>query len=157
MPGTERPRIFWYELAQKWAIRAPALTDPIKATMFVAALRQRCSAVFHQAAQAWLVPDEALETAKELVTKYYLHYQFVGRPQPREEPAPPPPPPPPPDSAYEVFCDLVGWTGDGLLSPARARALYRQAAARLHPDVGGSADKMAALNTAWRAIRGTLA
>lgn len=149
--GGKRPRIFWYEVAQKWAIRTPPLPDPNKTKQFLAGLRQACGAVFHQQAQAWTVPAAHLEKAKDLVAKYYTHYEFV-------EKAPPPPPPisVPHGESYETFCRLVGWKHKVPLTRDGAKALYRQAAARLHPDVGGSADRMASLNDAWRAIKDKL-
>jgi hypothetical protein len=154
-PQPTRPRIFWYELAEKWAVRAPPLENAHRARLFTTALRQACGAVFHHGLQAWVIPDSALEAAKQLVTQYYRHFEFVERPKPKTAP-PPPPAPTPIDAAYETFCALVGWKGPARLSFARARALYRRAATRLHPDVGGPADQMASLNAAWRAIKDTL-
>jgi len=148
-----RPRIFWYQIAGKWAIRTPPLRDQTRAKMFTAGLRQTCAAVFHQGAQAWLVPALHLEQAKQLVVKYYKHYEFIDR---IDTQAPPPAKPSLANDAYKTFCILVGWDFAGTLTRSQARALYRQAAARLHPDVGGSADKMATLNAAWRAIRDDL-
>lgn len=148
----KRPRIFWYEVGQKWAIRTPPLPDPLKTKLFVTGLRQTCGAVFHQQAQVWTVPAKNLDKAKELVAKYYTHYEFI------EKVATPPPAPPSflhPES-YETFCTLVGWKRGTLPTRAEAKVLYRQAAARLHPDVGGSADRMASLNDAWRAIKDKL-
>jgi hypothetical protein len=152
--NSKRPRIFWHEMAGKWAIRTPPLADPARAKLFTAGLRQMCAAVFHSGAQVWLVPAAHLEAAKQLVTKYYSHYEFIDRTQKQD--APPPVVPPPADDSYKTFCILVGWKLATHLTRSQARALYRQAAARLHPDVGGSADKMAILNAAWRAIRDTL-
>lgn len=157
-----RPRIYWFETAKRWAICAVPLADPRKAEMFAAQLRQQCAAIFNQMIHAWVVDDDQLGGAQQLVTRYYGGFDFIERPQAKQaEPAqsePPPPPPPPPrprsrSSVYQVFCALVGCEEAGHLSYARARALYRHAAARLHPDVGGSSDEMAALNVAWLAVR----
>jgi hypothetical protein len=151
--ASARARVFWFELAQKWAIRTPPLADERKARMFTAALRQTCDAVFHQAMQAWTVADSALDAAREIVARYYPRYEFVERPRY----VPPPPPPDPEAQAYETFCVLVGWEGPERLSRLRARTLYRKAAARLHPDAGGSPEQMATLNAAWSTIKATLA
>ncbi len=151
---SKRPRIFWHEMAGKWAIRTPPLADPQRAKMFTAGLRQACAAVFHQGAQLWMVPATQLEKAKELVTKYYRYYEFIDRIEKQDQSRPPVPPPA--DDPYKTFCSLVGCKVATHLTRSQARALYRQAAARLHPDVGGSDDKMATLNAAWRAIRDQL-
>jgi len=162
MTGTQpiHARIYWFELANKWAIRAPVLADAHKMRRFETALRQACNAVFHHGAQAWVVDDSVLDAAKKVVAQYYRHCEVVEPPRPRVEPPPPPPPPPPPVAhvdEYDVFCALVGWRDDSvLLTFTQARRLYRRAAVRLHPDAGGSADEMAALNAAWMAIRRTL-
>jgi hypothetical protein len=152
--NSKRPRIFWHELAAKWAIRTQPLADAAREKMFTAALRQTCAAVFHRGAQVWLVPADHMEKAKQLVTKYYRYYEFIDRIERQE--GPPPVAPGPVNDAYKTFCLLVGWELGTHLTRSQARALYRQAAARLHPDIGGSADKMAALNAAWRAIRDDL-
>jgi hypothetical protein len=150
--SSKRPRIFWFELGGKWAIRTPPLADQARMKVFTAALRQTCSGVFHQKAEVWLVPDAHLETARKLVTKYYLHHEFIER-----ESKPPSDPLQTTEAAlYQTFCELVGWESANYPSREQARALYRQAAARLHPDVGGSPEKMARLNAAWRAIRNSL-
>lgn len=151
-PPPTRARIFWFERAEKWAIRTPPLADERRARMFATALRQTCEAVFHQGMQAWVVADAALEAAREIVARYYPHYEFIERPRYK----PPPPPRNPEGQAYETFCTLVGWLGPERLSIERARALYRRAAARLHPDAGGSADQMATLNAAWSTIKAKL-
>ena len=147
----KRPRIFWYEVAKKWAIRVSPLPEPTKSRLFLNNLRQLCAAVFHQQAQAWLIPEAHLEKAKDLVEKYYQHYEFVDKIHPRQDSTSLPHP-----ELYATFCKLVGWRRKTLPSHAEAKALYRQAAARLHPDVGGSADSMALLNDAWRAIKDKL-
>jgi len=159
---SQHPRIFWYELAQKWAIRAPALPDQTQANRFTTALRQQCDGVFHHGMQSWLVSEDRLPAAKQLVEKYYRYYQFIARAASEEggkihdEPSRPRSQPHE-ILDYDFFCRLVGWSEATQLSHTEAKALYRRAAAKLHPDVGGSSEKMASLNAAWRAIRDTLA
>jgi hypothetical protein len=159
MIASHRPRIFWFEAAYKWAISADPLSDRFKAQMFMATLRQECRAIFNETVRAWMIDDAHLGAAKKLIEKYYGKYEFVPRERPRAET----PPLPPPQAAvrirapaYVVFCSLVGCDQGTNLSYDRARALYRHAAARLHPDTGGSSDDMAALNVAWLAVRDML-
>lgn len=154
-----RPRIYWFETAHKWAISAAPLADARKAEMFASALRQQCRGIFNEMVHAWIVDDEHLQAAQQVVKRYYGHYELIAREQPQATPKPPPRPDKParPRSpAYIVFCALVGWDEPTGLSYDRARVLYRHAAARLHPDAGGSADEMAALNVAWVAVRDLL-
>lgn len=152
-----RPRIYWFETASKWAISAAPLTDRRKAEMFAGALRQQCRAIFNEMLRVWIVDDAHLGAAQQVVQRYYGHYEFIERERPQASPPPPPPLPARPRSAaYIVFCAMVGWDEPVNLSYDRARALYRHAAARLHPDVGGSSDEMAALNVAWLAVRDLL-
>jgi hypothetical protein len=153
MIAQQRPRIYWFEPAKKWAIRAEPLRDTRKAEMFVTALRQ-CGAVFNELMRVWIVADAHLAGARQVVTRYYGSFEFIERAPPQQEP-PPPPRSKSHSAAYDTFCRLVGWVGPHL-SYRRARALYRHAAARLHPDVGGSADDMAALNVAWLAVKDRL-
>lgn len=153
-----RPRIFWFETAHKWAISAAPLSDRSKREMFTTALRQQCSAIFNEMVHAWIVDDGHLQNAQQVIRKYYGQFEFVAREQRK---APPPPPRPQLSTrfrtpAYVVFCALVGCEQGTNLSYDNARALYRHAAARLHPDAGGSADDMAALNVAWVAVRDLL-
>lgn len=154
MIASHRPRIFWFEAAHKWAVSAAPLADARSAEKFTAALRQQCRAVFNRLVRAWMIDECHLNAARKVVTNYYGHYEFVARQQ--RQPAPPPQPTRPQSPAYIVFCALVGWDEPACLSYDRARELYRHAAARLHPDVGGSSDDMAALNVAWLAVRDML-
>jgi hypothetical protein len=149
-PNSPRARIFWFELANKWAIRAPRLADAHREHLFAAALRTACNAAFHHGAQAWMVADTAIDAAKAIMARYHPRYEFIARP--RYEP-PPPRVPVSENRAYETFCALVGWSHPERLSLKNARALYRRAARRLHPDAGGSSEKMAALNAAWWEIK----
>lgn len=154
-----RPRIFWFETAHKWAISAAQLSDRAQREMFTTAMRQQCAAIFNEMVHAWIVDDDHLRCAQQVLTKYYGQFEFIAREQPRQ--APPPPPPPQHTArvrvpAYVVFCALVGCEQGTSLSYDTARALYRHAAARLHPDAGGSSDDMAALNVAWLAVRDLL-
>ena len=104
-----------------------------------------------------MVPEDCLAAARQLVAKYYRHYLFIERWQPRPEPEPPPVYSPPRSEIYRAFCRIVAWDERAPLSYTRAKALYRHAALRLHPDVGGSSDEMALLNEAWQGIKDTLA
>jgi hypothetical protein len=156
MISPARPRIYWFEAARKWAIRAPALSDGRQAELFVAALRQQCRAVFNETVRAWMVAEAHLRAAQQVVRKHYGHYELVER---QRAQAPPPPATPPARTrapAYVVFCALVGCDQGTSLSYETARALYRNAAARLHPDAGGSSEDMAALNVAWLSVRDLL-
>jgi hypothetical protein len=147
-----RARIFWFELANKWAIRTPPLADAHKERLFVAALRQQCNAVFHHAARAWMVTDATLDAARNIVGRYHPCYEFVAR----AHYEPPPQASGSESDAYQTFCRLVGWPGPARLSSKNARALYRRAVRRLHPDAGGSSEEMAALNAAWWEIKAAL-
>ena len=157
-----RPRIYWHTLAKRWAIRIPLLLDELKARRLGADLQQMCGGVFHCGAEAWMVPENQLDPAVQLVAKYYRHYVFVDRSEPAPKPEPAPrraplwAPPPAKGETYRTFCRIVEWA-DGLpLSFAVAKHLYRRAAIRLHPDVGGSSEEMAALNATWQAIKDIL-
>jgi len=154
------PRIYWHTLAKKWAILSPPLVDELKASRFLAELRQLCGGVFHHEARAWMVPEDRLQIALRVVAKYYRHYLFVDRSEPSPEPEPerePPPASPQPKSEiYLRFCRVVAWDDNVPLSFARAKMLYRHAAMRLHPDVGGTSQEMASLNEAWQAIKDAL-
>jgi len=77
-------------------------------------------------------------------------------PEPEPEPEPPRAPPPATSETYRTFCRIVAWDDNVPLSFARAKMLYRHAALRLHPDVGGTSDEMALLNEAWQGIKDTL-
>jgi hypothetical protein len=151
-----RARIYWFEAAGKWAVAVSPLTDVREAERFSMALRQHCRAVFNQVVRAWMVDEQHLRAAQQVVRKHYGHYELVER----ERAQPPPRPAPPPSRtrapAYVVFCALVGCEQGTSLSYERARTLYRHAAARLHPDTGGSSEDMAALNVAWIAVRDLL-
>src|SRR4030095_11073138 len=123
-----RPRIYWFETAQRWAISARPLADPRKAEAFVHALRQQCRAIRNELVHAWVVDDEHLRVATQIVQRYYGQYEFVERARWQ---APPPPPPKVAKTrspAYVVFCALVGWDEPTNLSYDRARGLSRHEA-----------------------------
>lgn len=150
-----RPRIYWYDAARKWAVTAAPFADTRRTELFRQELRQQCRGIFNEIVRAWMVDDAHLAVAQQVLKKHYGTYDFVAR----ERCAPPPPPPPTARArtpAYVVFCALVGCEQGISLSYADARALYRHAAARLHPDAGGSSDDMATLNVAWLSVRDEL-
>ena len=151
-----RPRIYWFEAAGKWAIAAIPLTDTRQAELFTTALRQQCRAVFNEIVRAWMVGEEHLRAAQQVVRKHYGHYELVERQRAQAPTAPAPPPSRTRSPAYVVFCALVGCEQGTSLSYDPARTLYRHTAARLHPDAGGSSEDMAALNIAWLAVRDLL-
>lgn len=55
--------------------------------------------------------------------------------------------------ARRMFLKLTGYTGS---NPTEAKAAFRKAALRLHPDQGGNAEEFAKLNEAWECMQKTL-
>jgi len=145
----EKPRIFWFNPEQKWACSTPFLKNGRAMNAYLFVLKYTCAAIYNGEAKTWLVPPEKLDALRETVAKHFGDYDF----EPRRERRPAPAVATVAKDYLAIFTTLTGVRPDDLPS---AKVAWRRAVLILHPDHGGSADALFALNEAWTAIRDTL-
>lgn len=146
----QKPKIFFYPPLQRWAIMTPFLKPVVRMREYTFILNFKFEGEYHSAGKVWTIPESHLEEVKQHVEHYFGQFDF--------NPAKPQLPPKIPTERkidyLELFCSITGASRSVGQSLQALKALYRQTAARIHPDVvGGDSDKMANLNVAYKELQ----
>lgn len=143
-------KLWWSNSIHQWCVLTPFI-EKTKNREFNFMLELQCDASFKPSVSAWTFDDEKLGVAEELLTRFFGRFDKQERVEiPVFTPE---------SSALERhkndFCALTGLVVTEL-TLARAKRAYIHTTKLLHPDLGGDAAKMAALNVAWQEIKDSL-
>lgn len=132
---TFTPRMWWDSTRNMYGLATPYKEEFIMWLKLVS----RTNKTWDAASKTWYFAEPIAEEVRRKVEKLYGSCTFTpkgAQAAPVVAVA---------GSVFKDFCDLVG---EEILAKA-----FRLAAAKYHPDTGGDAAKMSALNSAWDAVK----
>ena len=134
---TSEASIFWVPEQMMWAVRTPyskEFVEDFKAQV------PRSLRSWNPEAKVWTIDDAALETVKDLTSRYFGAFDFI----PKQIATPTNGD----GDAFREFLEILG--------KEEVHKIWRSAMMRLHTDQGGSHDTAARFNAAWQKIEGVL-